>query len=447
MSASYPTVVIVGRPNVGKSTLFNRMAGRRIAVIDDKPGITRDRLYAECDHHGRQYQLVDTGGILFGDDDPLVEQIRVQVEVALSDADIVLFMVDADTGIAPADWDLAERLRGFDRQIIVVVNKVDSEGREDLVHEFHALGFENLVGISSIHGRGVDDLLTSIVEGLPKIGEHAESTALRLAIIGRPNVGKSSILNALAGEDRVIVSEIPGTTRDAIDMDIVHKGQAFRLIDTAGIRRKGKIQGSIEYYMVLRATRALARADCALVLIDGKDGLTDGDKRVAKISHDLGKPCVFAVNKWDLVEPPTGDLGKRTAIKKDFIRIIREEAPEMSYVPIRFTSAKEETGLDGIMKAVTKAIENWSTRIPTGKLNRIIQDALYEKPLTRKGRTVKVFYATQPEERPPVFVLFCNDTELMHFSYVRFIENRIREEYPMVGTPIRLVTRSSRERD
>lgn len=446
MSTGLPTVVIIGRPNVGKSTLFNRIAGRRIAVIDDRPGITRDRLYAESEHKGRRFELVDTGGILFGDEDPLIEQIRVQAEVAINEADVIFFMVDAEEGLASGDWDLANHLRGNNKPIYLVANKVDNPDREPLIHEFHSLGIGEVVGVSAIHGSGVDSLLDSAVEGFPKDKGEMPDDTIKLAIIGRPNVGKSSMLNALTGEDRAIVSEIPGTTRDAIDTPIVYKGQAYRLIDTAGIRRKGKYQGSVEYYMVLRATRALERSDCAIIVIDGKEGLTDGDKRVAKIAHDLGKPCVFAVNKWDLQEPPLGDLGRLTAIKKDFVRIIREEDPELAYAPIRFTSAKESKGLDGVMKAAQTAVDNWDFRMPTGELNRIIQDALYEKPLSRRGKAVKIYYATQPESKPPTFVLFVNNPDLVHFSYVRYIENRIREKHPLVGTPIRVAIRASRRR-
>jgi GTP-binding protein len=267
--------------------------------------------------------------------------------------------------------------------------------------------------------------------------------SIKLAIIGRPNVGKSSMLNALVGEQRAIVSEIPGTTRDAIDTPIVYKGQAFRLIDTAGIRRRGKVQGSIEFYMVLRATNALERADCALVLVDGVEGLTDGDKRVMKAAHDLGKPLVIAINKWDVREPPKGNLGKNSPIKRDFLRILREEMPEASYAIVRFTSAKESSGLDGVMNAVKTAVENWNFRIGTGELNRTVQDAAFEKPLVRKGKAAKVYYVTQPQEKPPTFVMFVNDPDLFHFSYLRYLENSIRKKYPLEGTPLRIVARRS----
>jgi GTP-binding protein len=447
MSAALPTVVIVGRPNVGKSTLFNRIAGRRIAVVQDTPGVTRDRLYAECEHHGRRFQLVDTGGLLFGDDDPLVEQIKVQAEVAISEADVVLFMVDAADGPMPGDWDLANRLRGFEKPVFLVVNKADNKQREQIANEFYALGVGELVAVSAVHGTGVDSLFDDVVKGFPKdLGEMPDDT-LKLAIIGRPNVGKSSMLNALVGEERAIVSDIPGTTRDAIDTPIVYKGQAFRLIDTAGIRRRGKVQGSVEYYMVLRATRALERADCALVVVDGVDGLTDGDKRVMKSAHDLGKPLVIAVNKWDLREPPTGELGKSSPVKRDFLKTLSNEIPEVGYAIIRFTSALESSGLDGVMKAVRTAYENWNFRATTGELNRIVQDATFEKPLVRKGKPAKVRFVTQPETRPPTIVMFVNDPDLFHFSYIRYLENSIRKVHPLEGTPLRVVARRSSGED
>ncbi len=444
MGTKLPTVVIVGRPNVGKSTLFNRIAGRRIAVVQDTPGVTRDRLYADCAHKNRRFQLVDTGGILFGDEDPLIEQIRVQAEVALAEADVVLFMVDAGEGLNAADWDLADRLRGFERPIYVVPSKADNPDRDLQSGEFHALGIGEVFPVSGIHGRGIPALMDRVVEGFKVSKEGEARPETRLAIVGRPNVGKSSLLNAFAGEKRAIVSDIPGTTRDAIDMLVEFKGEPMRLIDTAGIRRRGKVQGSVEYYMVLRATRAVQRADCALIVVDGVEGLTDGDKRVAKAAHDFGKAAVFIVNKWDLREPPDGNLGRTSPIKKDFIAALRNDIPEIGYAPVRFTSALESKGLEGALNAVRLAVENWRFRIPTGQLNRIVQDAVFEKPLSRKGRPLKVYYCTQPEVCPPTLILFCNDPELMHFSYVRYLENAIRAAFPLEGTPVRLIPRASR---
>lgn len=448
MAQRLPTVVIVGRPNVGKSTLFNRIAGKRIAVVQDTPGVTRDRLYTEADYKKRKFRLVDTGGILFSDDDPLIEQIRIQAEVAIAEADVILFTVDVEQGPTPSDWELANNLRQIKAPIYLVANKADNPARELESHEFTALGFGEVHAVSAIHGRGVNSLLDLVVEGFPKVKEEEEpENELRLAIVGRPNVGKSSMLNAITGDDRVIVSNIAGTTRDAIDTQTTYKGRAIRLIDTAGIRRRGKIQGSIEYYMVLRAERALQRAECALLVIDGEEGMTDGDKRVAKSAHDMGKPLVIVVNKWDLREPPTGNLGKTSPIKKDFKRSVFTEIPEVDYAPVVFTSAQERSGMDGVMNAVFRAVENWNFRIGTGVLNRLIQDAMFEKPISRHGKVIRVYYTTQAETCPPTFVMFSNQPDLMHFSYLRYLENQIRERFPLEGTPIRLVVRSSREKD
>jgi GTP-binding protein len=448
MSRKLPTVVIVGRPNVGKSTLFNRLIGRRVAVVEDQPGVTRDRLYAEAEWRGKKFRIVDTGGILFSEDDPLIEQIRVQAEVALAEADVILLLAEVTAGVTPDDRDLAERLRGIKKPVFIVANKADSPQREAFAGEFYELGFEHVFPVSSLHGRGVADLLDEIAPLLPEADEVVEGPEeIRLAIVGRPNVGKSSLLNAFTGEQRSIVSDIPGTTRDAIDTLVEYRDERFRLIDTAGLRRKGKIQGTVEYYMAHRATRAIERADCALVVLNGPEGLTDGDKRIAKVAHDAGKATVFAVNKWDLIEPPDGRPRKNSGIKKDLVKIIRNEIPELAYAPVQFTSATESAGLEVVLDTVLSALESYNFRIATGPLNRVIQDAVYEKPYSSKGKAFKVYYATQTGARPPTFVLFCNDPDLLHFSYKRYLENRIRKAYPMVGTPIRLFTRSSHERE
>jgi len=446
MSAKLPVVVIVGRPNVGKSTLFNRLVGRRVAVVEDTPGVTRDRLYGEAEWNGKRFTVVDTGGILFAADDPLIEQIRIQAEVALAEADVVLFLTDLTSGPTPDDWDLANRLRGFKKPVYILVNKTDNPQRESLATEFYALGLGEIWPISSLHGRGVADVLDRAVADMSSVDQGEAPEEIRLAIIGRPNVGKSSMLNAFVGEQRAIVSNIPGTTRDAIDTLLEYKGESFRLIDTAGLRRKGKIQGTIEYYMAQRATRAVERADCALVVIDGTEGLTDGDKRIAKIAHDAGKACIFAVNKWDLKEPPNGLPGKTSQLKKDFQKIIKDEIPELSYATIAFTSAKEGAGLKPVLEKVLAAMENYNFRISTGALNRVIQDAVFSKPYSSKGRAFKVYYATQVTTRPPTYVLFCNNPDLMHFSYKRYLENQIRKAHPLPGTPIRLFARSSHEK-
>ncbi len=448
MSQKLPVLVIVGRPNVGKSTLFNRVIKKRVAVVEDTPGITRDRLYAEAEWNGKRFTVVDTGGIVFEESDPLAEQIRIQAEVALTEADAIVFVTDATAGLTPDDRDLAQRLRGVEKPIYLVLNKADHPHRDLVAGEFYELGIgEEVRPISGLHGRGVADLLDEIVARLPDIRlDEDVREEVRLAIVGRPNVGKSSLVNAFTGEQRMIVSDVAGTTRDAIDTLLEYKNEPFRLIDTAGIRRRGKIQGTVEYYMVNRATRAIERADCALVVIDGKEGLTDGDKRVAKVAHDAGKACVFAVNKWDLSEPPDGQPRRSSPLKKDFVKILRDQVPELAYAPVAFTSALESAGLAPVLDHVLSALESYSFRISTGELNRIVRDATFERPYTTKGRALKVYYATQVSTRPPTFVIFCNDPELLHFSYERYLLNRIRAAYPMVGTPIRLYARNSHDK-
>jgi GTP-binding protein len=447
MRSKLPVVVIVGRPNVGKSTLFNRIVRRRVAVVEDTPGITRDRLYAEAEWQGRKFTVVDTGGIVFGEDDPLAEQIRVQAQIAMQEADAILFLTDARDGLNPDDLDLANRLRGVDKPLFLVVNKADHPGRDLVANEFYALGLGEIFPVSGLHGRGVADLLDQIVALLPEAQPNEdEREEVRLAIIGRPNVGKSSMVNAFTGEQRMIVSEIAGTTRDAIDTVLEYRGEKFRLIDTAGIRRRGKIQGTVEYYMVDRAQKAIERADCALVVIDGSEGLTDGDKRIAKIAHDAGKACVFAINKWDKKEPPDGLPRQKSPLKKDVLSIIHNEIPELAYAPAAFTSAKESAGLEPVLDTALKAMENYSFRVSTGQLNRLIQDAVFARPYTSKGKVLKVYYATQITTRPPTFALFCNDPELMHFSYQRYLLNKIRAAYPLEGTPIRLVLKASHKK-
>ena len=417
-----------------------------MAVVEDTPGVTRDRLYAESEWNGRKFTVVDTGGILFYDDDPLVEQIRVQAEVALAEADTVLFLTDGTAGVTPDDMDLANRLRGFKRPVYILVNKADNPQREAMATEFYEMGLGEIWPVSSLHGRGVADVLDHMIEEFPPASAKGEEVEeIRLAIVGRPNVGKSSMLNAFVGEQRAIVSNIPGTTRDAIDTLLEYAGHQFRLIDTAGLRRKGKVQGTIEYYMAQRATLAVERSDCALVVVDGSEGLTDGDKRIAKIAHDAGRACVWAINKWDTKEPPNGQPNKVSAIKKDFLKILKDEVPELGYAVPSFTSAKENAGLKPVLDKVLLALESYSFRIGTGALNRLIQDAMFARPYTTKGRNFKVYYSTQVSTRPPTFVLFCNDPDLMHFSYKRYLENQIRKVHPLKGTPIRIFARSSHE--
>ena len=433
-----PLVAIVGRPNVGKSTLFNRVVGQRIAIVEDTPGITRDRIYAEAEWNGREFVMVDTGGILLNEQDPLKVEVTLQAQAALEEADVILFMVDVAVGVTPSDEEIADRLRGARKPVLVVSNKADNTRRDEESMEFHALGLGEIYPVSSLSGRSVADLLDAVVQALPEeTGEEGyPEDAIRLAIIGRPNVGKSSLLNAIIGEKRVIVSDIPGTTRDAVDTLLTRGDDHLVLIDTAGIRRAGKVQGTVEYYTVLRAVRAMERADVALIVIDAFEGLRDGDKRVAGFAHEAGRACVIVVNKWDL---------KSEESMKEFSAEIRRQTAFLDYAPIVFVSALEATGIPSLIDTALDAASNHAMRIPTGELNRIVQEAVDAHPYSRKGRDLKIRYATMTEVKPPTIVVFVNDTGLVHVSYERYIENRIRREYSYEGTPLRIVFRRAKK--
>lgn len=438
-----PVIAIVGRPNVGKSTLFNRLVGRRMAIIEDTPGVTRDRLYSETEWQGRPYIVIDTGGILFDEEDPLIEQVRVQAEVAIQEADLILFLVDARDGITPADLEVADLLRKGNRPVVLLVNKADTPQKWEMVRaEFFGLGLGEPMPVSSLHGHGVAEILDIALEKVPaRFEEEEPPDVVRVAIVGRPNVGKSSLLNAVLGEPRAIVSEIPGTTRDAIDTEFVWKERPVMLVDTAGLKRPGKVQRTLEYYAQLRAERAIQRADVALVVIDGETGLTHGDKRVAQYAHDNGRAFIWVINKWDLVEPPDGLPRKRTVKKSDFARILRQETPAYEYAPLCYVSALCRTGIKPMLDTVFEVAEHHSFRISTGDLNRIIQEASFTRPYSRKGKMLKIYYATMPQVQPPTVVLFVNNPDLFHFSYRRYLENRLRAEYSYTGTPIRWVVR------
>ncbi|NUQ70853.1 MAG: ribosome biogenesis GTPase Der [Chthonomonadales bacterium] len=430
-------VAIVGRPNVGKSTLFNRLVGKRIAIVEDTPGITRDRLYAPCDWQGRSFTVIDTGGIVLDDRDPLTSQVRRQAEIAIEEADVVLFMVDAPEGILDADREIADVLRRAACPILVVANKADNRRIETDAAEFHEFGIGPVYPVSSVHGHGIAELLDATVAALP-VEESAteDDETARIAIVGRPNVGKSSLINSLLGADRVIVSDIPGTTRDAIDTLVEHDGQRALLIDTAGIRRAGKIQGSVEFYTVLRARSAIERAHVGVVVIDGNAGLLDGDLRVAGLVHEAGRGCVLAVNKWDLVDPYS-DSGRPTrGLIQQMSRELSDRLPFVAYAPHVFCSAVSGLGVLDVLDTALEAAANHAMRIPTGELNRLIHAAIEERPRTHHGRRLRIYYATMARVQPPVIVLFVNDPELVHFSYLRYLENRIREAYPLPGTPL-----------
>ena len=447
-----PLVAIVGRPNVGKSTLFNRLVGRRIAIVDDTPGITRDRLYAEGDWNGREYTLVDTGGIQMFDPDPLKSQIRMQAEIAMEEADVIVLVVDTTVGLTSDDKELANALRRSPKPLIVIANKVDNGDMENRnVAEVYALGLPHVFPVSALGGRGVADALDAIVERFPPAPlmteNPPEDDRIKIAIIGRPNVGKSSLLNCILGEERAIVSPIAGTTRDSTDTAFVYKSpQGERevvLIDTAGIRRAGKIQGSVEYYTVLRAVRAIERADVVMLVVDGVDGVTDGDKRVGGYAHEAGRAAIVVVNKWDLGRKEVLDEMPGQNPMSVFSEELRDGMHFLAYAPLAFTSAVTGKGVTAALDAALDAAEAHSMRIPTGELNRIVRDAVDAHPYNEKGRSLKIKYATMPTVKPPTIVMFVNDPELMHFSYLRYLENRIRETYSFEGTPLRIQVRKA----
>jgi GTP-binding protein len=447
-----PLVAIVGRPNVGKSTLFNRLAGRRIAIVEDTPGITRDRLYADGDWRGREYTLIDTGGIQMFETDPLKAQIRTQAEIAMAEADVIVFVVDTTVGMTADDFELANALRRATKPLIVLANKVDNGDQENRnVPEVYALGFPDVFPVSALGGRSVADALDAIVDRLPPAPpmseDDAEDERVKIAIIGRPNVGKSSLLNAILGEERAIVSPVAGTTRDAVDTTFMLNGREIVLIDTAGIRRAGKIQGSVEYYTVLRALRAIERADVVMLVIDSADGLTDGDKRVGGYAHEAGRACVIVVNKWDAGRTDVLEDAPGKNPMKIFGDKLRDEMPFMSYAPLAFTSAVTGKGVPAAVDAALDAAENHAMRIPTGELNRLLRDAVDAHPYNEKGKALKIYYATMPTVKPPHIVLFVNEPELMHFSYKRYLENRIRETYSFEGTPLRIDVRKASDKD
>ncbi|NLH99835.1 MAG: ribosome biogenesis GTPase Der [Chthonomonadales bacterium] len=441
---SSPLVAVVGRPNVGKSTLFNRLAGKRIAIVEDTPGITRDRLYAPCEWAGRHFTLIDTGGIVLDEHDPIVMQVRRQAEIAMDEADAILLVCDTPEGLLDADRDLADVLRRSPAPVFVVANKVDTRRADADAMEFHSLGLGPVYTVSAVHGHGLADLLDDLIKVLPvdEQGEEDESTT-RLALIGRPNVGKSSLTNAILGEERVIVSPVPGTTRDAIDTALERDGQSILMIDTAGIRRAGKIQGSIEYYTVLRAKTAIERCHVGIVVVDAHAGLLDGDKRVAGMAHEAGRGCVIAVNKWDLVDPAMHAGRPTRSLIAQFTADFRKQVPFLQYAPLVFCSAVTGMGVTDLLDTALSAAANHAHRIPTGELNRLIRAAVDARPRTQHGRQLKVYYATMPRVQPPTILLFVNDPDMLHFSYQRYLENRIRESYPLEGTPIVIRARTA----
>jgi GTP-binding protein len=434
MKMARPVVAIVGRPNVGKSTLFNRLLGERVTIVENSPGITRDRVYGHTDWRGREFTVIDTGGLGMADDDPFGQHIQQQAELAMEEADVVLFLVDSSTGLTAGDEEVAAVFRRAGRPIILVANKADNPRREADSHEHYRLGLGEVFTISSNSGRGVGDLLDEVVRLLP--GETSEpeddEDRLKVAIVGRPNVGKSSLLNAILGQERVIVSPVAGTTRDAVDVPFEYGESKFTLIDTAGIRRAGKIQGSVEFYTVLRAERAIERADVGVLVVDAAYGVVDGDKRVAGLLRTAGRGCVVFVNKWDLVQGRT---------PREFGEVVRREMPFLSWASIIVGSAEKGRGLDHLLEACSDAANNHALRLATPELNHVIHEAIDRRPYSSRGREFKVYYATQVSVKPPTFVLFVNDPKIVHETYMRYLENQLRASFGFAGTPIRVLTR------
>lgn len=434
-------VAVVGRPNVGKSTLFNTIAGKQISIVQDTPGVTRDRIYAEGNWLNYYFTMVDTGGIEPISDDVLLKQMRSQAELAIETADVIIFVTDVKSGVVDADYEVAEMLRRSKKPIVLCVNKVDSIKKYgNDTYEFYQLGLGEPFPVSAANHLGLGDLLDEVVKHFPKEGlEEEEDGTLKIALIGKPNVGKSSLTNKLLGENRVIVSDIAGTTRDAIDTEVTYNGTPYIFIDTAGLRRKGKVTEDIERYSVIRTVAAVDRADICIVLIDAVEGITDGDTRIAGIAHESGKGVIIAVNKWDLVE-------KNDKTMQEFTKQLKEKFAYMDYAEYLFISAETGQRIHKIYELVNMIHDNQVMRIKTGVLNEILARATAMKqPPSDKGKRLKLFYITQASVAPPTFVIFVNDRELMHFSYTRYIENQIRENFGFRGTPIRFIIRERGE--
>lgn len=432
-----PLVAIVGRPNVGKSTFFNKVVGRKISITEDRPGVTRDRLYADAEWRGKAFSLVDTGGIELKSDDIMWRQIKKQAEVAIDTAQVILFFVDAKEGMTSSDYDVADMLRRSKKPVILVVNKVD-EYSEDKVFEFYSLGLGEPFPVSSEHGKGIGDVLDETVSWFEKY-ENEEDDSLKIAVVGKPNAGKSSIVNRLLGFERTIVTDIAGTTRDAIDTKFEYDGKKYTIIDTAGIRKKAKVEDDIEYYSVMRAFDAVRRADVCLLVVDCSENLTEQDTKIIGYVHEQGKPSVIVMNKWDLIEKDTNTINK-------FNEKLKEDLKFMDYFRPVYVSAKTGQRAEKIMREVDAVYANSQRRISTGTLNDLILDTVRaNEPPSYNGKRLKVYYASQVSVAPPTFVLFVNSSNLIHFSYQRFLENTIRGAFDFSGTPIKIVTREKKE--
>ena len=440
---SRPLVAIVGRPNVGKSMLFNRLVGRRLSIVEDTPGVTRDRLYAECEWCGRKFDMVDTGGIEPTTDSEILLYMREQAQIAINSATVIVLVTDIRTGVTAADKDVANMLLRSRKPVVLAVNKADSTGAEDpAIYEFYSLGLGDPIAVSAVHGHGTGDLLDECLKYFPPAEEEdEEDDCIKVAVIGKPNVGKSSLINRILGEKRLIVSDIAGTTRDAVDTMFENEQGRYMFIDTAGIRRKSKVDEKIEKFSVMRSQLAVERADVCIIMIDARDGVTEQDTKIAGLAHEAGKACIVVVNKWDLVEKETNTMNEMTAK-------IRQDLSFMPYAPLLFLSALTGQRVGKLYELINYVANQNAMRITTGMLNNILEDATARvQPPTDKGRRLKIYYMTQVGVKPPHFVIFCNDARLFHFSYRRYLENQIRAVFGLEGTPVRITIRQKGDKE
>ncbi len=438
-----PLVAIVGRPNVGKSMLFNKLTGKRLSIVEDTPGVTRDRLYAQAEWRGRAFDLVDTGGIEPGTDNQILSFMREQAEIAIAAATVIVFVCDIRTGMTAADQEVAGMLQRSRKPVVLAVNKMDSTGHTNPdIYEFYNLGLGDPYPVSAVHGHGTGDLLDACFAYFPpEDQEEAEDDVIKVAIIGKPNVGKSSLVNRILGQERVIVSDVAGTTRDAVDSYFEKDGQKYLIIDTAGMRKKSKVDDRVEKFSVLRATMAIERSDVCLILIDAQEGVTEQDTKVAGLAHDAGKACVIVVNKWDAIEKDGKTMQR---MEED----VRRDLSYMTYAPVLFLSALTGQRVDRLFGLIDSVVNQAAMRIPTGVLNQVLADAQARvQPPTDKGKRLKIYYMTQIGVKPPHFVIFCNDAQLFHFSYRRYLENQIRATFGLTGTPVRITIRQKGDKE